>query len=305
MTRLILLALSLIALSLPAFAQDTDLPEIQTYDPTYSGRVNQTANQIRQMKAQSLSDKGFIKPSVVQVSIVHPDYMDDDQFGLQMAVPDVVSGCYELTPLEYEANFVDPYFLDIKVKKYRRVPPEGNVTDCGRQNKQSTGLMVLSRKDLEKRGTKEIRFSTESAIDTYKIIWSGSRVELVPQSMVVFKAQNMGGSLKDRISYEFKNQTMVALQVPMAEPGDDVTPRIMQFASLRALSPAGDPEMSPNGKRIYYFYDNGGHIAGEIGPDGYGEIGRITVGRPMDGAGGRRMVAKELSVFVTRPGTEL
>jgi len=303
---LILLSLALIALSLPAFAQDTDLPEIQTYDPTFSGRVNQTANQIRNMKAQSLSDKGFIKPSTVQVSIVHPDYMDDDQFGLQMAVPDVVSGCYELTPLEYEANFVDPYFLDIKVKKYRRIAPEGaNAGNCGTENKQSTGLMVLSRKDLEKRGTKEIRFSTETVTDTYQIFWSASGIELKPESMVVFKAQNMGGSLKDRITYEFKNQTMVVLQVPMAEPSDDVERQIAEFAMVRALSPAGESEASPNGKRVYYFYDNGGHIAGEIGPEGYGELGRITVGRPMDGPGGRRVVAKELSVFVTRPGTEL
>ncbi len=305
MIKILIIALCLIAH--PAFAQDRGTPETQTYDPSFSGRTNAVADQIRQQQAQSIADKGFIKPNEVRISIVHEKYMEIDQFGLQMAVPDVVSGCFDLTPLEYEANFIDPYFLDIKVKKYRRITPEGaiNTASCERQNKMSTGLMVLSRKDLETRGTKEIRFSTESGRDTYKIVWDGNRLQLIPESMSVFKAQNMTGPLKDRIAYSFTGETTVALHVPMAQPGDDVGTALMQFAQMRALTPAEGGEVSANGQRVYYFTDNGGHVAGEIGPEGYGELGKISVGRPYDGAGGRKLISKELTVFVTRPGTQL
>src|SRR5690606_16769107 len=127
----------------------------------------------------------------------HPSYMDADQFGLQMSVPDVVSGCFEVTPLEYEARFVDPYYLDIKVKRYRRVPLPGTPATCERQNKMSTAMMALSKSDLQQRGTQEIRFSTGAATDSYKVEIDDSKIELVPRSMLVFKAAGMTGPLKD------------------------------------------------------------------------------------------------------------
>jgi hypothetical protein len=300
----ILLILALFALfPLPAFAQaDEDLPEMMTYDPTHTGMTNQAAEEIRQRQKQSQVDKGFIRPEMVQVSIVRLPYMDENQFGIQMAVPDVVSGCYELTPLEYEANFIDPHYLDIKVKKYRRVAPEnGAAKNCDRQNKMSTALMVLDRKDLETRGTKEIRFSTEAATDTYEILLDGRTLALVPKSMVVFKGQNLGGPLKDRLVYNFTGSNMITLQVPMARPGEDVSFQVTRFAASRALSPAPDQ----SGNRIFYFHDQMGDISSQIGEDGYAEVGKIIVNRPYDGPQGRTETAVELSVFATRPGTEL
>ncbi len=300
MTKLYLTAAALIALSLPAFAQES-----QTFDPMGSG--NAAAEQIRAEQERGLGDKGFIKPQQVLVSVTHPDYMDEDQFALQLAVPDVVSGCYELTPLEYEANFVDPYFLDIKVKHYRRTAPEGAAatTTCDRKNQRSTAVMPLSRADVQARGTKEIRFTTDAGRDIYDVIWDGPRLELKPQSMIVFKPENMSGSLKDRISYTFTGNSVIALHVPMAQPGEDISQQLMQFAQMRALTPAEGGDVGSNGNRIYFFTDNGGHIASEIGPDGYAEIGKIVVPRPYDAPDGRKMVGRELSVFVTRPGTQL
>lgn len=299
MTKLYLTAAILIALSLPAFAQES-----QTFDPMGSGNV--AADQIRAQQERSLGDKGFIKPQEVLVSITHPDYMDEDQFALQMAVPDVVSGCYAVTPLEYEANFVDPYFLDIKVKHFRRSAPEGvAAASCDRKNQRSTATMPLSRSDIQSRGTKEIRFTTDAGRDIYDIIWDGQRLELKPQSMIVFKPENMSGALKDRISYTFTGSSVIALQVPMAQPGEDISQQLTQFAQARALSPAEGGDVGSNGNRIYFFTDNGGHIGSEIGPEGYAEIGKIVVPRPYDAPDGRKMVGRELSVFVTRPGTQL
>ncbi len=293
-------------LSVPAMAQD-GTPEMQTFDPTGSG-ANKTGEYIRDLQARSQVDKGFIKPQTVHVSIVHEPYMDGDQFGLQMAVPDVESGCYKLTPLEYEANFIDPYFLDIKVKRYRRIAPEGasSATQCDRQNKMSTAMMVLSKADLLSRGTKEIRFSTEAAIDTYKINLSDASLELVPQSMVVFKPSQFGGELKDRIVYNFTGDNVVALHVPMAQAGDEIGNELLKFAGMNALSPTGNtPGRSGTGAPILYFHDQSGGIQSQIGPDGYGEVGTITVARPYDGANGRVWTPVTLSVFATRPGTQL
>lgn len=312
MTRLLIFALGLIAFyaPVPAMAQDEDLPEVQTYDPTFSGVPNEAADYIRSLQRQSMADKGFIKPQVVQVALVHYPYMTDDQFGIQMSVPDMISGCYKLTPLEYEANFVDPYFLDIKVKKYRRIAPEGipGHTKCEKQNKMSTALMVLDKKDLMKRGTQEIRFSTEVATDKYKIIMDDAHLELKPESMVVFKGQNLAGPLKDRLIHSFASDKMVALHVPMAQPGEDITQAVVDFARHRALVPTDIQHPAAwggNGLATYYFYDDNGHIIDQIGEDGYAELGKIEVDRPYDGPEGRTVAPVGLSVFVTRPGTQL
>ncbi len=312
MIRLLTFSLFLLATAMPvpAFAQDEDLPELQTYDPTYTGVPNRAADYIRELQRQSLVDKGFIKPNIVQVAIVHYPYMEDDQFGIQMAVPDMVSGCYTLTPLEYEAKFVDPYYLDIKVKKYRRVAPEGYKmrADCDQKNKMSTALMVLSKKDLMSRGTQEIRFSTEVATDDYKVVIDEHHLELIPRSMVIFKGRDMAGPLKDRLIHSFASDKMIALHVPMAKAGEDLTDQVVKFARLRALVPATPDQPAAwggNGLATYYFYDDNGHIIDQIGPNGYAELGKIEVDRPYDGEQGRGVTPVELSVFVTRPGTQL
>lgn len=310
MTRLIALALLALAFAAPAFAQTEDTPESMTYDPTFTGMRNEAGDYIRDLQKQSMADKGFIKPQVVQVALIEYPYMEDGQFGIQMSVPDMVSGCYTLTPLEYEANFVDPYYLDIKVKKYRRIPPEGTeaTQKCDRQNKMSTALMVLSKKDLEKRGTQEIRFTTEVASDTYKILLDDTQIALVPKSMVVFKGQGMSGPLKDRLIHTFSSNKMVVLQVPMASAGENLNDQILSLAYSRGLTPVQGSEVSwnNNGRASYYFMDQGGLVASQINPEsGYAQIGTIEAARPYDGAEGRSETMVPLTVFATRPGTEL
>ncbi len=310
MTRLILLALLAITPCFPAYAQSSG-GESQLYDPTFTGQGgNKAAERIHEMKRESLKDKGFISPQAIQISIVHYPFMEQSQYGIQMAVPDLVSGCFTLSPLEYEANFVDPYFLDIKVKKYRRVAPEGPLAfkKCNSKNQMSTALMVLDKQDLLKRGTEEIRFSGDAGSDTYKILISEDHLELIPESMLVFKAQSLGGPLKDRIIHSFASGKMITLQVPMAQAGEDLSNEIIAFARTRALTPATPTQPAAwggNGRAMYYFYDDNGHILEKIGENGYAELGKITVNRPYDGPEGRSQIPVELSVFVTRPGTQL
>jgi hypothetical protein len=82
----------------------------------------------------------------------------------------------------------------------------------------------------------------------------------------------------------------------------------MMFATSRALTPAdkaAPTSWGVNGMATYYFYDDGGHVIDRIGPDGYAELGKIAVNRPYDGPEGRRATPVTLSVFATRPGTQL
>ncbi len=298
-------ALSLLAV-IPAVHAQEEGPESQIYDPTYTGTIPDAVREIQERQRASMADKGYIYPTEVQVDVVHYPYMEDNQFGIQMAIPDMISGCYSLTPLEYEAKFVDPHFLDIKVKRYRRVAPEGSAATekCSMQNKMSTALMVLDKKDLQSRGTQEIRFSTAAGADTYKIILDDAHIELIPESMIVFRAANPAGPLKDRILHSFASDKMIVLQVPMAQPGEDISEAVGNFARTRALKPASDIG-GGKGEDTYYFLDESGRFAKEIGADGYAEIGTITVQRPSDGPEGRTTTPVELTVFVTRPGTRL
>ena len=98
------------------------------------------------------------------------------------------------------------------------------------------------------------------------------------------------------------------LKYPMAKPGEDLTRQIVEFAQHRALVPATPTNVAAwggNGLATYYFYDDNGHIIDQIGENGYAELGRIAVDRPFDGPEGRGTTQSELSVFVTRPGTQL
>lgn len=299
------LSLLLALVILPSSVQ---AQESQIYDPTFTGIGTRASDAARDAERRSLGAQGFITPTQVDVSIVHEPYMDDGQFGLLMAVPDVVNGCFELTPLEYEAKFIDPYYLDITVKRYRRIAPENGAPekDCS-GNKMSTAMMVLSREDLLKRGTNQIRFSTAAGRDTYDLAIKDSMAEIIPKSMTVFQAQGLTGPLKDRLIYTFTGDRVISLQVPMAELDDDVRGTLMAFAQKHALTPLDDQMMkgSGKGKNIFYFYDTAGKMAPQIGSDGYAEVGTIQVNRPFDGPNGRSFVAVDLDVFATHPGMKL
>ena len=290
----------------PALAQS----ESQIYDPTFTGKNNEAEEAAMLQKERQEAELGFIAPTSVNIALVHPNYMEDHQFGIQMSVPDVVSGCFNLSPLEYEANFVDPYYLDIKVKKYRMTTPKGRaeLQKCDLQNKQVSGIMLLDKNDLMRRGTQEIRFSSDAGRDTYKIILTDKSVELVPDSASFFKPQGLTGALKDRIAYNFNDAGAITLHVPMAQDGEDITAQIESFAMSHALAPAESGpmlELGDDGGAVYHFKDSSGRFSSMINEDGYAEIGTISVMRPYDGPEGRTQVPVDLSVFVTRPGTKL
>lgn len=304
MRFLLIIACLLVTFTPAVNAQEIDS---QTFTAGSTFR-NENVEAIRRAQQQSMKSKGFIKPNVLEVSLVRYDYMEDDQFGILMVAPDVVSGCWDLSPIEYESTFIDPYYFDVKVKHYQRTPIEvDNISECPAGNKMATGLIVLSKSDLEKRQIRQIRFSAGGVADYYDIRTTDKMLQLRPQSMVVFKAKGLTGPQEDRIEIGFGNGGKIALQVPMARKGDKLKDALENLALMHALTP--DPEMpmsyGTGGSQTFYFIDDNGHIADSIGEDGYSEFGTINVARPYDGENGRTLTAVPLQVYVTRPGTKL
>lgn len=301
--RIILLLSILLSLGYPARAQEN---ESQIHAPG-SIYQNPAVDEIRRLKKESREKNDFITPSRINISLVKHDYMDDDQFGILMSVPEVVSGCFELSPLQYETTFIDPYYMDVKVKDYqRKVIETSNVASgCPAQNKMSTALMVLNKSDLQQRETRQIRFSNGQVSDYYDIAWGEKTLTLRPQSMVVFKAQNLEGAMKDQMSFHFEGSDRVALRVPMAKAGDDITGAMVRFASQNALTPVGEntPEThDSSGVPVFIFRDVTGRVISQIGTDGVPvNVGNITVGRPYDGPQGRTTTAVPLNVYASKP----
>ncbi len=293
----------IILLAAPVFAQEQNI-----FAPGTSFK-NETADTIRRLQRESLEDQGFIKPEVIELSFVRPSYMEGTQFGILMAVPDVVSGCWDVSALEYETSFIEQYYMDVKVKDYKRTPIEvENVQfECPTQNKMTTALIPLDAQDLKNRQVRQIRFTSGFVADYYDIRHLENGISLVPQSMVIFRAKTLTGPKKDQMRLDFGKGGLVTLHVPMAKRGDDVAQALRNFAYKHLLT--ASPDMSPSVRRdgsvSMTFEDQTGRVAARIGEDGYDLMGEILVPRPFDGPQGRGLTNVPLHVYVTEAGKQL
>lgn len=288
---------------LPALAQARDMPENQIIDHG-TGYVNTTAAIYRAMQQRSQIEKGYQEPQRIDVSLVHEKYMEPGQFGLRLTVPEVMSGCWEVSPLEHEAKFVEPYYLDIRVKRYKRTLTETRHPqyECPKGNKVATTTVLLNRRDLEEKEIKKIRFKSAVFGDTYEIVYRENSLELVPESMVAFKARNLGGPDKDRLVMDFDRVGALALHVPLAEYGEDVGSQVRRIAYAYDLIPLDDPPPSRMYRGLgqtFHFADAGSGLPEKIKRRGYYELGMVRVERPYDSPRGRTHIPVDLRVFVT------
>ena len=264
-------------------------------------------NQVLKERSFSKTDKQDV--GNVQISLVHHHYMDADQFGILMKLADVSSGCFELSPLEYEANFIDNNYMDIKIKNFRRkvMKTENPEFDCNQGSKVVSGLVVLSAKELKKRGVREIRFDNGQVRDAYVVTIKKDSIVLKPDSMIAFKAQGLTGPDKDKLVHYFGGKGMVAVHVPMANKGEDIAQRVRTLAYKNSLTPIFEQEgLDTSGDgNVFYFMDPQGKTLGGLNEDGYTELGTIQVTRPYIGPNGRQGLPTPLKVFATRPGTTL
>lgn len=282
--------------SMPAFAQQKTETQFFHHGTDF---VNEAAELDRLMKELSMHERGEIKPREVHVSLMQADYMKpDDQFAIHLVVPDVVAGCYELSPLEYEASFIDPYYLDIRVKHYRRdlIQSSQPHLDCPGTYSQAEAMIPLSKRDLMMRGTKQVRFQTESITEFYDLDLHGNTITLRPQSMVIFKADI--DRLTQDMTYDMERHKKVQLYVPMARSDDDLTMALEQFAQSRGLMPVDMGKVSvQDPKNIIVVEDRSGGLSGSLKDTKVQEVGSIPVKRQVRGENGIQETSIPLTVF--------
>lgn len=300
--------LAFAAFSIPAHAQDAD--GSQVFIAPGTNYENNAARVIEERKKASLSKTDKIEVKNVEVSLVHHSYMEPEQFGIMMKTANQVSGCFDIGPLEYEANFIEGNYMDIKIKDFRRnvVKTKNVAFDCDQKSKVVSGLVVLSTNDLKEKGVRQIRFNNGSTTDNYNVTITPDSIILKPESMIAFKAVGLVGPDKDRLVHYFNGQSVVALHVPMANESDDITQAIRNLAYKNALTPVFEKEgLDTSGAdNIYYFTDpTGNMLANFLGDETYAELGTIQALRPYDGPQGRQGLPVPLKVFITRPGTTL
>ena len=273
--------------------------ESQTFVPPGSTWENKAEQRIKILNQQSLKQKGGVVPQELQMSIVHYDYMESDQFGILMKTPETVTGCFDISPIGYEATFVGDLYMDINVTSYNVTPIKTQNVQyaCNQGYRAATGLIVLSADDLRARRTRQIRFTNGQARDNYNIIMSNDSITLQPESMIVFKAKN------GNLSYGTNPMQIVALDVPMAKEGDDVAQAVRTLAAQKGLNPITDAQNLP--KEIkdmpnrFYFLDETGRYSEAMDEKGYLEIGMVPAPRTFVDENGRSQKNVPLKVFVT------
>lgn len=301
--KTLILTLILTILSAPAFA------ESQIFLIPSTDYDNKGAKVSQFLKNQSLKKADTIPVGDVYVSIVHPDFLEPNQFGLMFKKANSETGCFEYSPIEYEASYIENFYMDINLKHYRRTVKETQNPefDCNQKSKIISAMIVLNADDLANKKVRQLRLSNGNVRDAYDVLVTDNSVRLTPQSMVAFKAVGLMGADKSYIEHRFTDTSLVTLQVPMAKDGEDVAQAVRDLAYRRALQPVIEREgLDTSGtNNVFYFTDPNGTTLEQIGEDGYMEFGTINVSRPYDGPNGRVGMPTPLKVFLTRPNVTL
>ena len=311
MTIRMLLIFILTLLAFPALSPSVMAQSDQIFLTPGTEYDNRGAIIQQVLRQQSFATTNKEPAGTIYLSITHPEYLESHQFGLQMTKADTTTGCDSFSPIEYEAKFVEGQYMEVNVKHFRR---NNNATrnphfDCDTKSKVVSGLIILDAQELKRRGVKQIRFNNGEARDAYNVSIMENAVRLTPDSMIAFKANQgqLKGIDKTYMQYDYADDSIIKLQVPMAQSHDDVAQAVRNLAYKSALEPIFehdtiDVTAEPN---VFYFRDNRGQVVEQIGREGYAELGTVNVKRPFDGPHGRMALPVPLKVFLTHSNVTL
>ncbi len=300
--KFILFTLSFVLLS----AGVVKAQESQIFVDPNSFYYQHPGKQIENLNQQSLPQIKETTLNHIEIAIIHPSYMEPDQFGIRMRAVYLPMGCYQPSQIEYEAKFIEGYYMDVEVKGLRRerIKTQHPTYECDQSQQTVENTIVLNVADIKQKGLKEIRFTNGQARDIYKVTITDNKVILQPQSMLVFKAQGLMGPNNNQLFYDYSGTPVVALHVPMAENHESVANAVRQLASQNALIPTREYD-GPDNRNVFYFTDPNGRLMAKLGDQNHIELGEIKVLRPYDGPKGQQGLPIPLKVFITRPGTTL
>lgn len=261
------------------------------------------------LKRKSFETTDRMPVGVIYTSIVHPEFLEPHQFGLLFQKANSETGCFNYTPIQYEASYIEHYYMDINLKYYRRgrTDTQDPTFDCDQKSKVVSGMIVLNAKELADKKIRQIRLGNGNVRDPYDVTVTADRVRLTPQSMIAFKAVGLTGPDKRYLEYHFADKTLLTLQVPMAQNSEDITDAIHALGKQQSLVPVIERDgLDTSGEnKVFYFTDPNGTTLDQMGENGYVEFGAITVTRPYDTAQGRVGTPVTLKVFATKPDVRL
>lgn len=302
MKSALLSTILLLSITSHAFAQGG-----QIFMPPNSSYKNEDLARQQEQQARENAEKGFLRPGVLDLSLVSYDYFEPEQFGILINMPDFVSGCYKYSPLVYNASFVDNNYMEVAVQHYKRekIVTRNPNKDCPGGTQAVSALVIINKDDIMDRGINEIRFSNGTAIDRYSVLYHQDRTELVPMSKVAFKPKGLQGYAKDRLIHYKTQEGIVALHVPMIAPDDDIGDAINAHAKEMGLTAIDHSEQFQSTAKTFFFKDASGAALSSLGDQDFIEFGEISVKRAYEGSEGLSETNMPLRVFATKPGTTL
>ncbi len=289
-----------IASIIPFVTSSANAQEEQTFVPPGSQWVNKAQERIKILNQQSMEEEGGVTPQELHLSIVRHSYMEPEQFGILMKTPETVTGCFDISPIGYEAKFIADLYMDINVSSYTVKPIKTQKVEyaCNQGYRAATGMILLNAEDLKNRGTRQLRFSNGAARDNYNISFENDKIVLTPDSMLVFKTKD------GNLSYDRNGGMIIALEVPMANDGDDIAQSVRTIAAKNGLNPVTDmsllPKSASQNSNIFYYMDELGRFTDIVNENGYAELGVIPAPRLFIDENGKEQKAVPLKVFVKK-----
>lgn len=257
--------------------------ETNTYDAsgTYSSSA---AAQEQEHQRKSISgEEGLIVPSRVDLALT-PQGKSSDMVGLRFSVPDVVNGCWRISPLEVKNSMQGPYYFDVEVVGYHR--SEGQ---CSGENRMARAVVPIERSKLEQGKIKILRLSIGPVTDRFEVTYKDGTMTIMPQSAVKFRTDGL-------LSYNFDRDgkgtgQMIALILPTAPVGMNTTAAADDFARIYGLTPAPESATSSmprnnGGSTLHYYYDVQKTLAHRVGAN-FAQMGQTNIPMTLDMQDGR------------------
>lgn len=274
-----------------------------------TGFVNRAEEARRRLEREGQPELGIIVPRDIIVSLIRYKGLKDTQFALELTIAESVTGCVELSPINYEVKTPEPRFLDIKVFNYKREEKRRAIgEDCKNEAKRPSSVIVMDLPLLERLGTEVIRFQSPNGNDNYTLNVTDAKVELMPQSRNVFRADPRT-SIDGVLTYWFNTGDVVALTVALpledkieGDFKDNIQEQLTEIARKNGLFRLDDvnPDyVPPSGAdpNTFYFADPEGKLSEELSTNDMLDVGFVRVAAEYDTVRGVEKRFRNFPVF--------
>lgn len=264
-------------------------------------------------KGEEYSDKYYkIKPLNGEMALLRDPLLEDGQFILNITVGDPMTGCFELSDIGYEAEFVADRLkittgeMEIDIRN----APQNPHFECNQSLQQPSVNIILSRDVLKENNTKVMEITDSVNRNFYAITLTDEFIRLLPDASDVspgafFKPQKITGRTHS-LTYWFYPENTLLLYAPTASNPDSVKENIDKWAAihnLRELSSLFPSFVAPvTNPQYFYFVDEVGYMAARDGLQRGIQIGEIPVKQDVYTLESDESTHVTVPLFARKPG---